>query len=192
MALSYSQLVTLAQSAGFGKDSDTAAAIALAESGGDPTQHNTKPPDNSYGLMQINMLGALGPDRRKRFNLKSNDDLFNPSTNMRVAYGIYQANGFHAWTTYTSGKYKEFLKGGKGGGNTLEDIATLPVTAPTAGVEGAVNAFGATLFKTGANIAGVIIAVVLLILGVLLLARSQVAGFLPAGKAAKIAKGVLK
>lgn len=108
------ELRVLAASHGFSSTRKTngighdrwAAAIALAESnGGDPRAHNTVPPDNSYGLMQINMIGSLGASRRKQFNLKNNEQLFDPDTNMDVAYQIYKANGYsfkppYGWSTY--------------------------------------------------------------------------------------------
>lgn len=194
MALSKSELVTLARTAGFnGEEANIVAAIALAESGGNPKAHNATPPDDSYGLMQINMLGSLGPDRRKRYNLSANTDLYDPATNMRVAYGIYKGSGFKAWTTYTRGTYKKYLDGSEMPVSGVQDApATSVGLNPINGVSGAINSFGETLFKTGANIGGIIVAIVLLILGILLLARGQVATLLPAGKAAKIAKGVLK
>src|SRR4051794_8716603 len=91
-----------ASAAGFsGNDLDIAVAVALAESGGNPKAHNATPPDDSYGLWQINMLGKLGPDRRKRFGLTSNDQLYDPATNAKAARIIFQGSGWSAWTTYT-------------------------------------------------------------------------------------------
>ena len=48
------------------------AAIGLAESVGNPRAHNPNAStgDNSYGLMQINMLGAMGPERRAAFGIQ--------------------------------------------------------------------------------------------------------------------------
>ena len=92
---------------------DTMIAIALAESSGNVRAHNKKAPDNSYGLWQINMIGNIGPERRKKFGLESNEDLFDPVTNARVAWQISnQGKSFKPWTTFTSGKYKEFMDGG--------------------------------------------------------------------------------
>ena len=90
----------------------TAAAVAMAESGGNPKSHNTNTltGDNSYGLWQINMLGDLGPDRRRRFGITSNDQLFDPQTNAR-AMAILSSGGsnFDAWSTVKRGDYKRFL-----------------------------------------------------------------------------------
>lgn len=108
--LSAYQVYRLAYDAGFrGQDAVIAVAVAKAESGLDPKSHNPKPPDNSYGLWQINMLGDMGPDRRKKFGLSSNEALFDPATNAKAAYAIYKGSGWKAWTTYTRGTYKKNL-----------------------------------------------------------------------------------
>jgi hypothetical protein len=101
----------LLAAAGFtGGGLDTAVAVAMAESGGNATAHNPVGLDNSYGLFQVNMLGGMGPDRRARYGLASNEALYDPATNARVAY--LMSNGgtnWGAWTTYTSGKFRQFL-----------------------------------------------------------------------------------
>ncbi|MEA5363271.1 transglycosylase SLT domain-containing protein [Amycolatopsis sp., V23-08] len=109
--LSAEQIARHAYDAGFrGQGLTTAVAVALAESGGRTTAHNATPPDNSYGLWQINMLGALGPDRRHQYHLKSNDALFDPDTNARVAKDISSdGHDFTPWSTYTNGAYKDHL-----------------------------------------------------------------------------------
>lgn len=56
--------------------------------------------DLSYGLFQINMLGDLGPDRRKKFNLPNNDALYDPLKNAEVAYAMSnQGTNWNAWST---------------------------------------------------------------------------------------------
>jgi hypothetical protein len=85
----------------------------MAESGGHSRSHNTNAStgDNSYGLFQINMIGTMGPNRRKQFNLKSNDQLFDPLTNARAAYAISNhGTNWTPWSTYKSGAYKKYLK----------------------------------------------------------------------------------
>jgi lysozyme-like protein len=190
MSLSDAQLAKLAADAGFtGNDVKIAVAVARAESGGNPQAHNATPPDDSYGLWQINMLGALGPDRRRRYNLKSNSSLYDPATNARVAYGIWKGSGWKAWTTYTRGTYKKFLNGSitvpeaTPGGN-----ATPASAPPVLGIAGAVNAFGDTVFKGVSNIAGILVAITLVVLGAVFLLRNAV----PVGKVAKVVKGVAK
>jgi hypothetical protein len=105
------RIYTYSRGAGFSPEQAvTATAIALAESDGRPRAHNPTPPDNSYCLMQINMLGRLGPQRRARFRLRSNTDLYDPATCMRVAYAISAGGSdWTPWTTYTRGTYRQYL-----------------------------------------------------------------------------------
>ena len=112
MAMTFQQLVDLAYSAGCPADAaQTAAAIALAESSGNPRNHNAIPPDNSYGLWQINMLGKLGPERRALFGLTANEDLYDPQINARAMVGISKGcSNWRPWTTYTHGAYRKFLE----------------------------------------------------------------------------------
>jgi hypothetical protein len=109
--LSAGEIARHAYAAGFrGPGLTTAVAVALAESGGRTTAHNATPPDDSYGLWQINMLGALGPERRHQYHLKSDDQLFDPDTNARVANRISgDGRDFTPWSTYTNGAYQHHL-----------------------------------------------------------------------------------
>lgn len=94
-----SQVAAYMYKAGFrGKDLVDAVAIAGRESRFNAKAHNTTPPDNSYGLMQINMMGDLGPDRRKKFNIPNNEALFDPATNAKGAW-ILSGGGdqFNPW-----------------------------------------------------------------------------------------------
>lgn len=108
-------LLEILQNAGFKGDAlKMAYAIAMAESSGNARAHNGNAGtgDNSYGLFQINMLGGMGPERRKKYGLSSNDDLFDPNVNARIAYKM--SNGgknWGAWSTYTRGDYKKFYNG---------------------------------------------------------------------------------
>lgn len=122
MALSFQALQDLwKQAGGSAASSAVAAAIALAESGGRPEAHNPKPPDDSYGLWQINMLGSLGPARRRQFGLSSNQALFDPLTNAKAAVAISGGgNSFGAWSTYTNGAYKSHLNGQGSGTDTVQ------------------------------------------------------------------------
>jgi len=120
MALSFQALQDLwKQAGGSAASAPVAAAIALAESGGRPDAHNPKPPDDSYGLWQINMLGSLGPARRRQYGLSSNDQLFDPLTNAKAAVAISGGgSSFGAWSTYTNGAYKSHLNGQGGGSDS--------------------------------------------------------------------------
>ena len=102
--LSKEQVKTLALNSGFtDAESDIVVKIARGESSFNPKAHNddSSTGDNSFGLMQINMLGNLGPARRKQFGIESNDALFDPQTNMNAAYQVYKERGsFEPWTVY--------------------------------------------------------------------------------------------
>jgi hypothetical protein len=88
----------------------TATAIAWAESDLNPRAHNATPPDDSYGLWQINMLGGLGPARRTKFGLQSNEELYSPAVNAKAMASIsLGGTNWQPWTTYTSGAYRQYL-----------------------------------------------------------------------------------
>lgn len=108
--LTQAQVAEVARQAGM-SDPVTMSAIAMAESGGRTTAHNPIPPDNSYGLWQINMIGSMGPSRRRQYGISSNSQLFNAATNARAAKMILDSQGLKAWTTYSSGAYKKFMPG---------------------------------------------------------------------------------
>lgn len=95
------ELKQLLWAVGFrGQDLIEAWAVAKKESGGRPLALNqsTRTGDSSYGLFQINMIGDLGPDRRDKFNLRSNAELFNPVLNAQIAF--YMSNGGKDWTAW--------------------------------------------------------------------------------------------
>ena len=83
-----------------GKDLVVAWAIAKKESNGRPLAFNGnhKTGDSSYGMFQINMIDSLGPDRRTKFDLESNSELFNPVKNAEIAY--YMSNGGDDWSSW--------------------------------------------------------------------------------------------
>lgn len=87
----------------------TMAAVMGQESSYDLGAYNPKGADDSYGVLQVNMEGPLGPARRKQFGLKSNEDLLDFKTNLRAAKTIYDEQGLEAWGGYTDGGYKKFL-----------------------------------------------------------------------------------
>jgi len=124
------ELLSLLREVGFkGKSLKVAYAVAKKESNGRPTAHNdnVKTGDNSYGIFQINMLGALGEQRRQKYGLSSNRDLFNPVTNAQIAY--HMSNKGKVWTAWkvTPGKnngprFELFYK------NVLTDVCIVPLT----------------------------------------------------------------
>jgi hypothetical protein len=73
---------------------------AMKESTGRPRAHNNNrnTGDNSYGLFQINMIDSLGPARLDKYNLESNEDLFNPVTNAKIAFQM--SNGGKNWSAW--------------------------------------------------------------------------------------------
>jgi Lysozyme like domain len=96
------------------------AAIAEAESGGDPDI--TNPTDNggkqtSWGLWQISLGNHAAPAANW------ND----PSENAQLALGKLQGQGLSAWGTYTSGAYKAYLSD-----KTTADTTGIPAGASAA------------------------------------------------------------
>jgi Lysozyme like domain len=109
-AISGAKVAEAAHGAGFRDETlITMVAIAKAESGWNPRAHNPTPPDNSFGLWQINMIGNLGPERRKLFGIDSDDELFDPATNARAAKIIHTQQGFGAWSVFLHGTFKQHL-----------------------------------------------------------------------------------
>lgn len=111
--LTKEELIDLLQLVGFeGKALEVAWATAMKESMGTPTSYNgnRKTGDNSYGLFQINMLGFLGPERRDKFDLDSNKDLFDPVTNAEIAY--HMSDGGKDWSAWKgiTWKTKEWIE----------------------------------------------------------------------------------
>jgi hypothetical protein len=80
------------------------AAVALAESSGNPDA--TNPTDNngrqtSWGLWQLSDGTHAEPNGWS-----------DPLTNAKMAVTKYHSQGLGAWGTYTSGAYKKYLQGG--------------------------------------------------------------------------------
>lgn len=103
--LSDIELVWLLEAVGFrGQDLKEAWAIAKKESSGRPLAFNGNrlTGDNSYGIFQINMIDSLGEDRRDKFDLDHNADLFNPVTNVQIAF--HMSNGGENWSAWHIGK----------------------------------------------------------------------------------------
>jgi hypothetical protein len=102
--LSIQDLKTLAENIGFGADSSVAAAIAMAESSGDPNAYGDATQGGSYGLWQINAKyhPEFGPDFTA---------LYDPHANANAAYLVYKQAGysFQPWTTYKTGAYTAYL-----------------------------------------------------------------------------------
>jgi len=106
------QLVELLKAIGFkGVGLRSACAIAKAESNGRPFAFNgnEETGDSSYGVFQINMVGELGPDRRDKFDLTSNVELFNPVTNSKITFHMTKGGkDWSAWSSVNGPKYQEW------------------------------------------------------------------------------------
>ena len=107
-------LVQLLKAVGFtGKGLKTAWAVAKAESNGRPFAFNgnTKTGDSSYGVFQINMIGNLGPDRRDKFDLDANAELFSPVKNAEIVFHMTQGGtNWKSWKHAKPIQYQRWLK----------------------------------------------------------------------------------
>ncbi len=130
---SFKQLEELwVQAGGNQTAAPTMAAIALAESKGDPTIENTgytnKEGLHPAGLWQINEGGK--------------GDLLNPLTNAKNAVEKLKSQGFSAWETFTNGDYKPYLSS-----TNLQSGISDKEAIQNAGVPG-VNEAGEAIEKT--------------------------------------------
>lgn len=97
--LSDDELDSILRQAGFsGNGLKMAKAIVFYESTNRPMALNKS--SNCYGLFQINMTGSMGPDRRKKYGLKSNEDLYNPLISAQIAYQM--SNGGKNWSAWST------------------------------------------------------------------------------------------
>lgn len=208
MTMSHFDIYQLAKAHGLSDgNAKMAAAIAMVESGGDPNAHNPVPPDDSYGLWQINMIGTMGPARRKQFGISDNSQLYNPETNAKAMALISQNGGnFTPWSTYTSGKAQKYMDthliqttgpgpDGGGGENWVDKILPgSPVSTAETFAQG-FNKVAAWVsnsdnwlrvgYVAGGSI--IIIAGLVMIVGSSKVG-SLVTGLSPAGKVSKVAK----
>src|SRR5262245_54644537 len=109
---SYGGLVSLAQGAGCSPTAAlTAAAIAMAESGGIPSRYNpettakggTPQGQGSYGLWQI---------YRKMHPEFAGWNLYDPATNARAMYSVSEGcRNWNPWSTYPVA-YRKYLQPG--------------------------------------------------------------------------------
>lgn len=189
------QIKTYAEIAGFkGDDLNTATAIAIAESSGNPKAKNFVP---CYGLWQINMREPMGAQRRAKYHLASNDDLFDPVKNATAAYGVYQdaGNSFKPWTTYTSGAYKKWLPDAQkasSSGDLAKGLGKVQQTqndqlaklAPWVMIGNAIRGLTEGFRKAVVTYLVIIVVIVLFIMGIILINEKSAAK--AAGVAAKL------
>lgn len=106
MSYSFSQLKRLWTNAGGqgGLVANIMAAIALAESGGNPSAYHVDANGSvDRGLWQINSVHGYSPSSS-----------FNPQDNAKQAVAVWKSSGYGAWSTYNSGAYKQYLPGASG------------------------------------------------------------------------------
>ena len=117
------ELGTALYSAGFKDEEEltTMLAIAMAETGTRSIRNHPdlNDRDESYGPLQINMLGKLGPWRKEKWPWLNNiNDLFDINLNAKAAYDIYKNEPwlndnkeglFNAWASYTDKKHLPFM-----------------------------------------------------------------------------------
>jgi hypothetical protein len=105
--MSADEIRALAAGAGF-PDPDLAAAVALAESGGDPGVVGDLDLGISIGLWQINVKAHPA--------LAAGGELRDPAYNARAAFEVSKGGtNWRPWTTYRSGAYKRFLRSAQKG-----------------------------------------------------------------------------
>jgi len=114
VSLSDYDLVKMLKAVGFtGKGLKTAWAVAKAESNGRPFAFNgnAKTGDSSYGVFQINMIGDLGPDRRDKFDLDADAELFSPVKNAKIAFHMTEGGtNWKSWKHAKPVQYQRWLK----------------------------------------------------------------------------------
>lgn len=98
------ELAQMLYAVGFeGKALRVAWAVVKKESNGRPLAFNgnTRTGDSSYGIFQINMIGGLGVDRREKYDLKTNRELFDPVVNAEIAF--HMTNEGDNWASWKVG-----------------------------------------------------------------------------------------
>jgi hypothetical protein len=110
-ALDFAAIRKIATEVGFeGEAADKMAAIALAESGGNPYAIGDRGRGGSYGLTQIHEP-AHGP--------KAREALGNPKRALELAYEISKGGtDFRPWTMFNNGGYLRYMP--KGGGSDAD------------------------------------------------------------------------
>ena len=97
-------------------DAKIMAAVAMAESAGDPMIDTVKSGldpqkknEFSIGLFQLNMIDDFLEERLMLFDIESTDELYDPIVNVIAAKRLFDQQGFGAWGAYTNNSYKQFL-----------------------------------------------------------------------------------
>lgn len=126
--LSAEQIGAVAWNAGI-HDEPTMAraiAIALAESGGNARAYNGNRAtgDDSYGLWQINMLGSMGPARRRQFDISSNEELYDPQKNAQAMWILSNhGKNWAPWSAFKNNSYMQHINTGKAAAKKIVEKA---------------------------------------------------------------------
>ena len=100
--LSQSELLALARRVGF-RDPLLAAAVAMAESGGNALAVGDRDKGGSYGLWQINV---------RAHPQYAESSLYDPEYNARAALAISKGgDDWHDWSAFNDGSYKRWMTG---------------------------------------------------------------------------------
>jgi hypothetical protein len=168
--LSAGQLASLASAAGWtGNDIVIAVAIALAETGG-KNERSIKA--NSNGTYD------WGPWQVNDVNNPTEAEKTNPASNAEKAHAIFLSQGWKAWSTYNSGAYLTHMTEAAAGAKQPLNSFDVPNVAPSIpnvyqGITDAITTELSTIFG---NIAAVLLALVLLVIGVLLVLEKPLIG----------------
>lgn len=101
MKLTIEEVRALALRVGFGDGADVAAAVAMAESGGDASIVGDVTKGGSYGLWQIHAPSHPNYDTAR---------LLDPEYNARAAFDVSSGGtNWRPWTTFRTGAYKRYL-----------------------------------------------------------------------------------
>jgi hypothetical protein len=206
MALKATEIAKHAAAAGFrGADLQTSVAVALAESGGNPSARNLSSREDSRGLWQINV---------RAHTEFANANLYDPATNARAARTVLRKQGWTAWSVFSNGKFLLYmptagvavrsLPGGVDTGDPIGDAAAGAVDSTVGGVIDtgrSIASIGELAAKAGTwindpgnwlRIAYVVLGGALLIGALVVVAAPMATNVIPAGKVVKTVAKVAK
>lgn len=132
----YAQAVIEAKALGMSEnDANIAAAIGTAESSLDLSVINDTPStgDYSVGVWQINYLGSLYASRSAEFGTPKQLIQGGLISQAKAMHTLWRQSGFYPWSTYVSGAYKQYLKGGTAPGPTPGQVLPPTPAIPTPG-----------------------------------------------------------
>lgn len=81
-------------------DHDTAMAVMMAESGGNPDAYNPEAHNGCNGSVGLFQIACVHDDKKK---------LFDPEYNVQRAYEIWSEQNWEPWGAYIDGRYLAYL-----------------------------------------------------------------------------------